>query len=1090
MVAWLIDSAMRLRRLVVAAVVAVLGLGLVQLQHAPVDVYPEFEGTRVEVQAEALGLSAQEVEQLITVPIEQDLLNGVPWLKSITSRSMPGLSAIDLTFEPGTDLYRARQMVQERMSQAKALPNVGTPPAVIQPTSSTSRVEMVGLRSSSASLIEMSVLARWQIRPRLMSIPGVAQVSIFGQQDRQLQVQVDPQRLQATNVTLTQLIETTGNALWVSPLSFVEASTPGTGGFIETPNQRLGVQHVSPITSADQLADVAVQGVQGAAVRLRDVTTVVEDHQKLIGDATDAGRPSLMLVVERFPGANTAQVTHDVDEALASMRPGLKGITVDTSVYRPLSYLESALHRIGIAALIGFVLLGLVIGLLTRSWRVPAIALASTATSVTAALWVLYLSGQTLTTMTLLGLAAVMALIIDDALGDTLDLRSRLRARKDAGQSAVTAVLTEAVSSRRAPLTVATAVTLLALLPLVLLTGPAGALVRPSILAFALALLAALLMAVVVTPMLAVMLLAGPRAARRHAGSGPVWARRRLDALADRSGGRALPAVVVLAVLALLALPAIVLLNPGRALPTAQDRNVVVRLQAAPGTALAETNRITSLAAAELNRLPGVRTAGTHVGRAIASDRLTDVDTSEIWLTLAGNADYTGTLDAVRSTVQRYPGLRSQVATYADDQLAAAGTTTGDQMVVRVYGQDLGVLRSTAEDVRQKIQTVPGVLSPTVQPQVTEPAIDIQVDLAAAQRVGLRPGDVRRDAATLVSGLTVGSLYEQQAIFDVVVWGGAATRQSVAGLQSLLIDTPDGGRVRLGDVAQVRVAPEPSAITHDAVSRSLDITAQVRGRSAAAVAADVTTELRRMDFPYEYRAEVVGDAVSRADTYRWIVITAVAVGLLAYLLLQSATASWRGAAVLLLVAPFAAVGALLGAQLTGGVLTGGVLAALFTVVALTLRQGLALVRRAQTLHQDDVATAEAMRRALREKAPVVVGVALATAALFLPAAVMGGGAGLELLQPFAISLLLGLVTAAAVVLLVIPSLYPALAGLRRAPIELDADDAADAGPDLRQPEARTDEARTDPAPPDEIRPDATAGRHGNQMLGNQKEGER
>src|SRR3954467_2071474 len=349
MITWLMSSAIRLRWLVVAAVVAILGFGVVRLQSAPVDVYPEFQATQVEVQAEALGLSAQEVEQLITVPIEQDLLNGVPWLKSITSRSMPGLSAIDLQFQPGTDLYRARQMVQERMSQAKALPNVGTPPAVIQPKSSTSRVAMIGLRSSTVSLIDMSVLSRWLIRPRLMSIPGVAQVSIFGQQDRQLQVQVDPQRLQASNVTLTQLIETTGNALWVSPLSFVEASTPGTGGFVETPNQRLGVQHVSPITSAEELADVAVQGVQGSPVRLSDVTTVVEDHQTLIGDATDDGRPSLMLVVERFPDANTAQVTADVEDALEAMKPGLTGITIDSSVYRPVRYLDSALHRLGVA---------------------------------------------------------------------------------------------------------------------------------------------------------------------------------------------------------------------------------------------------------------------------------------------------------------------------------------------------------------------------------------------------------------------------------------------------------------------------------------------------------------------------------------------------------------------------------------------------------------------------------------------------------------------------------------------------------------------------------------------------------------------
>jgi Cu/Ag efflux pump CusA len=1038
MVGWLIASAMRLRRLVVAAVIAVLALGIVQLHNARVDVYPEFEGTQVEVQAEALGLSAPEVEQLITVPIEQDLLNGVPWLKSITSRSMPGLSAIDLAFEPGTDLWQARQMVQERMSQAKALPNVGTPPAVIQPKSSTSRVAMIGLRSKSVSLIEMSVLARWQMRQRLMSIPGVAQVSIFGQQDRQLQVQVDPRQLQARNVTLTQLIETTGNALWVSPLSFVEASTPGTGGFVETPNQRLGVQHISPITSADQLADVAVDGVPGGPVRLGDLTSVVEDHQPLIGDATDDGEPSLMLVVERFPEANAAEVSRDVQSALDAMEPGLKGITVDSSVYQPIRYLDSALHRIGLAALLGGVLLLLVMGVLGRSWRVAVGTVVSVATSLAAALWVLELAGQTLTSMTLIGLAAAMALVLDDAVGDIAQLRARLRERRDGGQSVAVALLTETVTARRGPLAYATVITLVALGPLFLLTGPTGALVRPAVLTFVLAVLASLLVALLVTPMLALLLFGGGTKARPRFAGTPAWMVRGLDGLTSRSIGRPRVAGVVLLVLALLAIPAITLIRHGDALPEAQDRSLIVRLEAAPGTGLGEMNRITTVAAAELRNVPGVRTAGTHVGRAVASDRVSDVNTSEIWATVADGADYTGTVAAIRSTIRGYPGLHSQVRTYESDQLAAAGATTGDKLVVRVYGQDFATLQSTAEAVRQRVQTVAGVISPTVEQQVTEPTVEIQVDLAAAQRVGLRPGDVRRDASTLISGLTVGSLYEQQAIFDVVLWSGPQSRDSVNTLQSLLIDTPSGTKIRLGDVATIRLAPSPAVITHDAVSRSLDITAEVRDRSAADVAADVTTQLRRMDFPYEYRAEVVGDSVSRADNQRWILLVAIGAVALAYLLLQSATGSWRGGAVLLVAVPFAAVGAVLAAQLGGGVLTGGVLAAIFAVVALALRQAVVLVRRAQALRDEGVGAAEAMHQSVRENAPPIVAVALGTAVFFLPAAVIGG-AGLELLRPFAVALLLGLITTVAVVLFVVPSLYPALAGLDPSPRPPDAD---------------------------------------------------
>ena len=1048
MIASLIGSAVRLRRLVVAGLVALVGLGLVQLQNARVDVYPEFETPQVQVQAEALGLSAQEVEQLITVPIEQDLLNGVPWVDSVTSRSMPGLSAIDLRFAPGTDLYEARQMVQERMSQAKALPNVGTPPAVLQPTASTGRVAMVALRSSSVPLVQLSVLARWQIRPRLMSIPGVSQVSIWGQQDRQLQVQVDPEQLRSSKVTLTQLIESTGNALWVSPLGFVEASHPGTGGFVETPNQRLTVQHPSPVTTADDLAKVAVEGAQGLPVRLGDVSTVVEDHPPLIGDATDGGRPSLMLVVERFPDASTAQVTRDVEAALAALKAGLPGVTVDTSVYRPARYLDSALHRVGIAALIGVLLLALVVGVLTRSWRTALIAVVAPVASVVAALWVLHLRGGTFTSMTLLGLAAVTVLVVDDAVGDIAALRPLFRQPRDAGGPAVPFVAA-VVQARRGPLACATLVTLLALGPLFLLSGPAGAMVRPAVLTFALVLVASLVVALVVTPVLTLLLFGGARAGVRT-GTGPAWAHRGLDRLAVRS---ARPAVAagVLAVLALLALPALALLTPGDVLPSAQDRSVVVHLRAAPGTALTEMNRITTAAAAELGNLAGVRSVGTHVGRAVASDRVSDVDTSEIWLTVADDAGYPETLAAVRSTVRGYPGLRSDVSSYADDQLAAAGATTGDDLVVRVYGQDLSTLRRIGEDVRQEIQTVPGVISPALQAQVTEPTIEIEVDLPAARRVGLRPGDVRRDASTLISGLTVGRLYERQAIFDVVLWGGPPTRESISGLQSLLIDTPSGEPVRLGDVAEVRLAANAAVITHDAVSRSLDVTADVRGRSAGDVSADVTEHLRRMEFPYEYRAEVVGDAQSRALTRQWIAGAALVAGLLGYLLLQSATGSWRGAAVLLGTAPFAAVGGLLAAQLAGGVLTGGVLAALVAAAALALRQALGLIRRALALQDDDVragnrrnadgAVAETMRRAVREQAVPVLGAAIASAALVLPAAVMGSGAGLELLHPFAIALLGGLITSAAVVLVVVPGLYPALAGLRPLPPPPDAVDA-------------------------------------------------
>ncbi|HXD12051.1 MAG TPA: efflux RND transporter permease subunit, partial [Anaerolineales bacterium] len=331
---------MKFQFLVLTVAIALMAFGVTKLRGMPVDILPEFSPPYVEIQTEALGLSAKEVELMITVPMEQDLLAGVAWLDVVRSESVPGLSSVLVYFEPGTDLFRARQMVAERIAQsAVGLPHVSKPPTMIQPLSSASRFMIVGLSSQDLSLIDMSVLARWTIAPRLMGVPGVAHVAIWGNRDRQLQVLVDPVKLQEKGVTLDQIVETTGNALWVSPLTFLEASSPGSGGFIDTPNQRLTVWHVLPISSPEELAKVPIEGTEG--LFLGDVTNVVEDHQPLIGDAVINDGSSLLLVVEKLPEANTLEVTRDVEQALAALQPGMPGINFDATLFRPTAYIET-----------------------------------------------------------------------------------------------------------------------------------------------------------------------------------------------------------------------------------------------------------------------------------------------------------------------------------------------------------------------------------------------------------------------------------------------------------------------------------------------------------------------------------------------------------------------------------------------------------------------------------------------------------------------------------------------------------------------------------------------------------------------------
>ncbi|HMH36758.1 MAG TPA: efflux RND transporter permease subunit, partial [Streptosporangiaceae bacterium] len=967
---WIIGSGLRFGRLVVALAIGLTVIGIAQLRSAPVDVYPEFMPPSVEIQTEALGLSAAEVEQLITLGLEQDLLNGVPWLDRIHSSSMPGLSVIDLTFQPGTDLYAARQQVQERMTQAHALPNVGSPPIMIQPTAAEGRIAMIRLSSSSVSPIDMSVLARWKIKPRLMGVPGVANVSIYGQRDRQLQVQVDPKKLRAEHVTLTQLIETAGNALWVSPLTFVEASTPGTGGFFESANQRLSVQHISPISTPQQLAAVPVQ--DSSKLRLGDVANVIEDHQPLIGDAVSNGHPSLFLVIEKFPGADTLKVTRDVEAAMADMAPGLKGIAIDTQGYRPASFIEAALRNAGWAALIGFMLLIALLLAMFGSWRPALIGAIVLPVSLTMAAYVLYLQGTTFTTITLLGLAAAVCIVVDDVITD-INTASRITAEGAEGEAPVRA----AFSAVRGPLVFATLAMLLGTVPFLFLGSVVTAFSRPLVLAFALAVLASMVVSFLLTPTLGVLLLRG-RGERRP---GPLTrgTRRIFDrgfaAIARPGRAWALAGVLVLALLAIIPQAG----GHSSVLPALQDRNLLLHVQALPGTSLIEMDRITAAAGNELQTLPGVRSVGTHVGRAIGSDQLTNVNSAEVWITLDDRADYARTKAAITTMMRGYPGLRTDLVTYPGDRVGQVTADQRDDLLVRVYGADLNVLQQKAGDVRAMLTRVSGVANPAVRPIPQQPTVAVKVNLAAAQKYGLRPGDIRRDATTLTSGLIVGNLYEQSKIFDVVIWGAPQTRSNLTELGNMLIDTPGGGQVALKDVASLTVRAEPAAIVHDDVLRSVEVAARVTG-DPSEVAAAVRAQIARMPMPYEYHAEVFGSATIRSsDATRGLAYGAVAlVGM--FLLLQAAVASWRRAGLMLASLPLSAAGGVLTAPLAGGISSIASLTGLFAVMALALRACVLLGRRIDSGVE-----------AARERTVAVLQTALATAAIMVPAAFMSSG---------------------------------------------------------------------------------------------------
>ena len=1037
MMRWIVGSSLKFRLPLVPVAAALLLLGIAQLRNAPVDTVPEFTPPLVDIQTEALGLSAEEVEQLVTVPLEQDLLNGVAFLDQIRSQSLPGLSRIELIFEPGTDVLKARQLVQERLIQAPGgTPNVAKAPVMLQPLSSTGRVMMIGLSSKDVSLIDMSVLARWKIRPRLMGVPGVANVAIWGQRERQLQVQVDPEMLQAQGVSLDQIIQSTANALWVSPLSFTEASTPGTGGFIDTSNQRLGVQHILPITTAKDLARVTIEDTGAKPLRLGDVTQVVEDHQPLIGDATNGDGPSLMLLVQKFPGASTTEVTRGVEEALEDMAPGFSGITVDTDLYRPASFIDTAKRDLSLALLIGLILVVALLGAFLFDWRVALISVVVIPLSLVTAAYVLYLRGTTFNTMLLAGLVIAFGVVVDDAIVDANNIKRRLRERQAraarletdedrAGAEPPLATILRASLEVRGPLLYATLIIALATVPVFFLEGLTGSFVGLLATSYLLAVLASMVVALVVTPGLALLLLGGAPVRRRES---PLarWLERGHTAALTRLVLRPRVGFAIVGVVALAGLAVLPQIGGHGLLPPLQDRDLLIQWQGTPGMSQPEMDRITERATRELRSIPGVRDAGAHVGRAITSDQVVNVNSGELWVSIDPKADYGRTVAAVKRAIAGYPGLTHDLVTYPEQQMRQVQTGQSEPLVVRVFGQDLRVLRDKADEVRRAIAGIDGVTGPRVNLQATEPTVQIQVDLTVAERHGIKPGDVRRAAATLLSGVTVGNLFEEQKVFDVVVWGAPPTRHSLTSIQNLLIDTPDGGQVRLGDVASVRIAPEPTVLNHADVSRYIDVTAGTHGRSLGAVTRDVQQRVRGIQFPLEHHAEVLGAAVERRDARVRVLSVAVAAATGILLLLQAAFRSWRMAALVFLSLPLALVGGVLAAlAFTPQITALGSFAGLFAVLAVAARNSVVLVKRYQRLQQEEgeeFGAGLVMRGAQERLAPAAL-TALTTTALLLPLLFVGSVPGLEVVRPLAVVMLGGLVTAALLNLLILPFLY-------------------------------------------------------------------
>ena len=1021
MMRWIVSSSLRLRTMIAAVAALLLIAGGWHLRNVPLDAVPEFSPLSLQVKTEALGLSAGEVEALITVPMEADLLNGVPWVKSIESESMTGVSSIELFFVPGTDLIQARQMIQERLVQAHALPNVSKPPRLLQPIASAARIMNIGLSSKTVSMIDMSVQAQWTIVPRLVGVPGVANVTVWGQRERQLQVLVDPKRLHGAKVTVEQIVKTAGEAVWASPLTYLSSSTPGSGGFIDTPNQRLNIRHVSPIVTAKEFAKIPIHGTTTA---LGDVVNVVESHQPLIGDAIIKGGPGLLLVVEKFPDFNTAEVTRGVEAVLEDMRPGMSGIEIDTGIYRPSGFLNQATSNLSKRLLIAGILAIVAFCAFLGSWRAAFIGLVAMAASLMAAALVMHARGVNFNMMVLAGLVLAIGVIIDDAIIDIANVRRRLgepRWRRP-GQPSGHAIM-RAIIESRGPALYATLILVTAVLPILFMKGLSASFFQPMIVSYLTAIIVSMLVAMIVTP--ALTLLLSPNEEPMGTGDPAIMGGlQRSIGDAARTAPRSMAPAAALVIAGIVAVFLGWTQRDRTLIPVFRETDILVEWQAPPGTSLPAMTKATETLIQDLVKIPGVRNAAAQIGRAALSYEVADVNAGEVWVSIDPAAPYEATLAAIQKTANGRPGFTGEVETYLSKKMRERLTGEDETITVRVYGHDISILRSKAEEVRALLAKIEGVRKPSIEQLAERPAIDVSVDLDKAREHGLKPGDVRRSASALISGITVGALFHDQKVVDVVVWGIPEIRSSLEDVKNLPIEAESGTLVRLADVASVTTVLSPSIIRRQGVSRRIDIEAEVSGRPLSDVTREVSRRIADVAFPFEYHARVLGEHVERKTALNSLYTYVAASWILIFLLLQAAFGSWRLAGLTLLGLPVSLLGGLLALFLLRDLSMLGALLGLFAVLGIAVRNAIMLIRRFQQLkHQDGEEASRIVSRGVAEQFQPILTTAMITALVVLPFAVFGNIAGLEIANPAALVILAGLVTSTLSSLVVIPALY-------------------------------------------------------------------
>ena len=1018
------------RLLVLVGAVALMIWGAIETSRTPVDVFPDLTAPTVTVISEAHGMAPAEVETLLTFPIET-ALNGAAGVRRVRSQTMVGISIIWVDFEWGTEIYRARQIVAERLQEVRASLPTDVPPPVLGPvTSIMGDILFVGLTSDVHTPMELRTLADWTVARRLLAVPGVAQVIPIGGEVRQFQVMLDPDRLDAWQLTADEVAH-----------ALERANQNTSAGFLLESGQEHLIHGLGRISSVDDIADTLVTMRGRLPVLVRDTGTVVVGPALQRGRGGVAGGPGVVLGVRKQPGANTLELTSRIEEVLGRLEAGLpEGMVIHDHLFRQADFIQVAVDNVSVALRDGAILVVLIVLLFLLSWQATLITALAIPLSLLAAVLAMRLQDIEINTMTLGGMAIAVGALVDDAIIDVENVVRRLRlnaALPLADRRGTLQVVFDASKEIRRSIVFATIIIILVFVPLFFLSGVEGRLLQPLGFAYVVSLAASLAVALTVTPALCMVLLPGSRAVKRGLHSPLVraleWGYRPVLRVI-------LPRWKLLTVVSLVALSVagLWLWEAGRSfLPAFREGALTVNIATLPGTSLDESERLAQMVERIMLGHPEVVATARRTGRAERDEHAQAVSASELEVRLRDTErGQEAFLAAVRKELEGVPGVQIVIGQPLAHRIDHMLSGVRANVAVKIFGPDLMELRRLAGEVEAAMAEVPGVVDLSAEQQTDIPLVTVQFDRRAIARYGLTVEEVAHEIETAFYGRVVTRVLEGQATFDLLVRYDTDAIDTLEAVEEARIGTPTGARVPLHVLAKVERGMGPNMVSREKVERKIVVMCNVAGTDLQAVVRGIQAEVDRVVLlPDGYRVEYGGQLESAERAAQVLLWVGLAVLMGIFLMLFTALGTTRDAVLVMVNLPLALIGGVAGVYVGGGVVSVASIIGFITLFGIATRNGIMMVTHFQHLRIEEgvLDPDEIVRRGALERLSPILMTAVASGLGLLPLALSGGEAGSEIQTPMAIVILFGLATSTTLNMIVVPALYRRFGAATRTP---------------------------------------------------------